>query len=276
MVLAGWLEEYLEKRHKQRLAENRAAARAAGRAEANAAWRAWYGRMREAQAKGESFDELNPYEKALFSDLISLLNHFNRKERFFLVGQALGNREFSLDARFRKELGDEIGVEIPGNAFVAMDYHLDWIAASLWAYRNPKRVGEAVCNSDEVATGTQQDVDLLIAFEQEDCYCLVLVEAKGYDSWSNSQMNQKSKRLEGIFGRDGTTHPNVKPYLCLTSPRKPERLETSGWPTWMKRTGDDPYLWLKLNLEYPRLHVMRCDSEGVSNKDGRHFVISRS
>jgi hypothetical protein len=38
VVLAGWLEEYLEKRHKKRLAENRAAARAAGRAEANAAW----------------------------------------------------------------------------------------------------------------------------------------------------------------------------------------------------------------------------------------------
>ena len=276
VVLAGWLEEYLEKRHKKRLAENRAAARAAGRAEANAAWGAWYDRMREAQAKGESFDELNPYEKALFSDLISLLNHFNRKERFFLVGQALGNREFSLDARFRKELGDEIAVEIPGNAFVAMDYHLDWIAASLWAYRNPKRVGEAVCNSDGVATGTQQDVDLLIAFEQEDCYCLVLVEAKGYDSWNNKQMNEKSDRLKEIFGSDKENRPKVKPYFCLMSPREPQRLETKCWPSWMKRTGDDPYYWLKLNLEYPRLHVMRCDSEGVSDRDGRHFVISRS
>ena len=55
------------------------------------------------------------------SDLIEILRQFNRKERFFLIGQALGNREFSLDARFRKELGDEIGVEIPGNAFVALD-----------------------------------------------------------------------------------------------------------------------------------------------------------
>ena len=199
MVLAGWLEEYLEKRHKKRLAENRAAARAAGRAEANAAWGAWYDRMREAQAKGESFDELNPYEKALFSDLISLLNHFNRKERFFLVGQALGNREFSLGERFRQELGEVIEVEIPCDAFVAMDYHPDWISASLWAYRNPKRVGEAVCNSDGVATGTQQDVDLLIAFEQEDCYCLVLVEAKGYDSWNNKQMNEKSDRLSNYL-----------------------------------------------------------------------------
>ena len=108
------------------------------------------------------------------SDLIEILRQFNRKERFFLIGQALGNEAFSLAERFRQELGEVIGVKIPGNAFVGMDYHLDWIAASLRAHRNPKRVGEAVCNSDEVATGTQQDVDLLIAFEQEDCYCLVL------------------------------------------------------------------------------------------------------
>ena len=214
-------------------------------------------------------------------DLIKLLSQFNRKERFFLISQALGNESFTLAKRFRQELGDVIGVEMPGNAFVGMDYHLDWIAASLWAYRKTEFVDRPIPNDGlpkpgQVATGTQQDVDLLVAFEAHGDYHLVLVEAKGYDSWSNSQMKQKSKRLEGIFGRDGTTHPNVKPYLCLTSPRRPERLETSGWPTWMKRTGDDPYLWLKLNLEYPRLLVTRCDSEGVSNRDGRHFIIIRS
>ena len=212
------------------------------------------------------------------SDLIEILRQFNRKERFFLIGQALGNEAFSLAERFRQELGEVIGVKIPGNAFVGMDYHLDWIAASLRAHQDPNCLGKPVSNAGQtkfnrVSTGTQQDIDLLVAFEADGDYHLVLVEAKGYDSWSNSQMKQKSKRLEGIFGRDGTTHPNVKPYLCLTSPRRPERLETSGWPTWMKRTGDDPYLWLKLNLDYPRLLVTRCDSEGKSSAKGKYFVI---
>ena len=52
------------------------------------------------------------------SDLIEILRQFNRKERFFLIGQALGNEAFSLAERFRQELGEVIGVKIPGNAFV--------------------------------------------------------------------------------------------------------------------------------------------------------------
>ena len=160
------------------------------------------------------------------SDLVELLSQFNRKERFFLVGQALGNKGFSLAEDFRKKLGDEIKSEIPADAFVGMDYHLDWIAASLWAYRNPELVDKPFANSDQVATGTQQDIDLLIAFEAEGHYYLVLLEAKGYSPWSNEQMCDKAQRLKGIFGCDGKKHPKVKPKFCLTSPRKPERLET--------------------------------------------------
>ena len=167
-------------------------------------------------------------------------NH--RKERFFLVGQALGNRGFSLDPSFRKKLGDEIKVKIPTDAFTGMDYHLDWIAASVCAYREPKVLDKPFPNSEQVATGTQQDIDLLIAFEAEDHYCVVLLEAKGYDSWTNAQMNQKSQRLQGIFGWDGKKHPEVKPHFCLASPRRPERLETGSWPTWMRKDGDDPLL----------------------------------
>ena len=209
------------------------------------------------------------------SDLVELLSQFNRKERFFLVGQALGNKGFLLDASFREKLGDVIEVEIPSNAFAGMDYHLDWIAASLWAYRKPELVGKPFSNADQVATGTQQDIDLLIAFEAEDHYCLVLLEAKGYDSWTNEQMCEKSQRLKGIFGWDGKKHPKVKPHFCLTSPRKPERLETRSWPTWMRKDVGDPYYWLELNLEYPRLQITRCDSNGKSLEGGSHFCIKK-
>ena len=198
----------------------------------------------------------------MMADLVKLLSRFNRKERFFLVGQALGNKEFSLDASFREELGKEIEVKVPRDAFAAMDYHLDWIVASLWAYRKPENLDSLFPNSDQLVKGTQQDVDLLIAFESEGCYHLVFLEAKAYDSdgyasWDNDQMRKKSQRLKRIFEEDGEKHPKVKPHFCLMSPRRPRRLETEDWPAWMRRCGDQPYYWLKLKLEPHRLRVTR-------------------
>ena len=76
-----------------------------------------------------------PSMEVTMPDLIEVLEQFNRKERFFLIGQALGNEDFPLSKSFRKALGEEIGIDIPRGAFAAMDYHLDWIAASLRAYQ---------------------------------------------------------------------------------------------------------------------------------------------
>ena len=67
--------------------------------------------------------------------MMTLLEHlesFNRKERFFLIGEALGNRAFQLSTDFRTRLSEAFGIEPPSSAFVAMDYHLDWIHASLF------------------------------------------------------------------------------------------------------------------------------------------------
>ena len=191
------------------------------------------------------------------ADLVKLLSRFNRKERFFLVRQALGNKEFALDANFREELSKQIEVNIPCNAFAAIDYHLDWIAASLWAYQKPENEGLLFSNSNQVIKGTQQDIDLLIAFKAGGYYHLVLLEAKGYGSWDNNQMREKSQRLKRIFGECGEKHPKVKPHFCLMSPKQPQRLKTEHWPAWMRRCGGQPYYWLKLNLEPHRLRVTR-------------------
>lgn len=211
------------------------------------------------------------------SNLVKLLSQFNRKERYFLIDQALGSEGFSLSKCFRKALGTEIGIEIPSCTFAAMDYHLDWIAASLRAYGKPEFVGRPFGNSDQVVQGTQQDIDFLIAFKSEERYHLIFLEAKGYDSWSNEQMRKKAQRLKEIFGQDGRKyHPEVKPYFCLMSPRKPQNLMTDSWPDWMMRKdGDDRYYWLKLNLKYPRLKVTRCDSNGKPSKAGSHFCIEK-
>ena len=206
------------------------------------------------------------------SDLIELLSRFNRKERFYLIGQALGNREFSLSEGFRGKLIDGpngVGIEIPRDAFVAMDYHLDWIAASLFScFKADATNARVFCNRNKVVTGTQQDIDLLIAFKAGETYHLILLEAKGYSPWDNRQMREKAERLEKIFGPDGKEYqPKVKPYFFLMSSSLPERLEEDEWPSWIRGH------WRKLTLEYPKLKVTRCDSSGKSLATGDHFLI---
>ena len=62
--------------------------------------------------------------------LMEHLESFNRKERFFLVGNALGNPDFQLSTDFQTKLNTAFGIPPPNSAFVAMDYHLDWLHAS--------------------------------------------------------------------------------------------------------------------------------------------------
>ncbi|MGL4354938.1 MAG: hypothetical protein ACRCTP_13820 [Aeromonas popoffii] len=63
--------------------------------------------------------------------MILNLKSFNRKERFYLVGQMLGNPDFRMDDKQLDKISKLIDVEIPREYFAAMDYHLDWIYASL-------------------------------------------------------------------------------------------------------------------------------------------------
>ena len=50
--------------------------------------------------------------------LLEHLESFNRKERFFLVGNALGNPDFQLSAEFQAKLAEAFGIRPPNSAFV--------------------------------------------------------------------------------------------------------------------------------------------------------------
>ena len=100
----------------------------------------------------------------MIAGLIELLESFNRKERFFLISQAVG--EFQLNDDFRRELGKAINVDVPHDAFTAMDYHLEWLTAALYAYEcgdegrifdNPLQqvIKEATGVGSRVAVGTR-------------------------------------------------------------------------------------------------------------------------
>lgn len=63
-------------------------------------------------------------------DLLTLLESFNRKERYFVVAQATGTARMRLGSEFHAELGERIGLSVPQSASVYLDYHLDWLFAA--------------------------------------------------------------------------------------------------------------------------------------------------
>ena len=180
----------------------------------------------------EAFLSLGISRRTTVSHFISHLQSFNRKERFLLLKRTLGENTFSLDPSFRKELADRIDCPVPSDAFVAMDYHLNWLQIAL-EYRNtslPDSVPNDLFPLDQQVQLNQQDIDLLIAFRDGSYERVVLIEAKADTSWDNPQLNAKAERLNGIF-TDGDR--DVIPHFLLMSPSPSSNIETEGWPDWM-------------------------------------------
>jgi hypothetical protein len=201
--------------------------------------------------------------------LVETLASFNRKERFFLVGWALGNPRFTLSESFRHELGKAIDVVIPAHAFAAMDYHLDWIYASLFLCArldapNPYE------NTGHISA-TQEDVDLLVAFDERDTVHLILLEAKGATGWTNAQLASKADRLRAIFGDDGAAWEGVTPPFLIVSPVRSNRLRHSGWPGWMAPGGGP--VWLPMPMSPGLRRITRCDEQGRPAIRGTFWTV---
>ena len=206
-------------------------------------------------------------------NVIENLEKLNRKERFFLVGMALGNTKFRLEPRFREKLGSEFKLTIPEDAFVAMDYHLNWIyAACALSFEQPiqKRVYQ---NVDSVIDGTQEDVDLLVSYQDPLGLCrLIMLEAKGVTAFSNRQFKHKIERFKQIFRDDGKRWPQVTPYFGLVSPRQSKVLNYDICPSWLKIDGKVP--WFEMKIPKDRLVLFGCDSGGKLDQ-GRPFWTAK-
>lgn len=215
------------------------------------------------------------------SKVIDYLKRFNRKERFILLSHVLGQQAgeaFRLNPEFRKALACKLGLAIPGDAFVAMDYHLDWIQMALHlADQRAEDVGAIVPNDNRLISAKPTDVDLLVAFVEEGTLNtrLLLIEAKADTSWTNKQLEPKANRLSDVFGKTTYGGEVVKPHLVLMSPRESVGIKTEGWPPWMMAEGNDTVHWLELPLRDDLLKVTRCDREGRSNKDGDSLLFRR-
>ena len=203
--------------------------------------------------------------------LIEWLEAFNRKERFFLVGNALGNTNFNLSDEYRTKLHSVLGIHPPQHSFVAMDYHLDWIHAGLFLSSSANQLNNVHENKVPIVTANQEDIDLLVAFEDLGVTHLLMIEAKAATGWTNKQTLSKADRLREMFGEDGKKCLNVKPSFCLTSPRPPQLLDSDQWPSWMAPGGQP--IWLELEVPPGRRRITRCDQAGKSSASGDFFRV---
>jgi hypothetical protein len=189
------------------------------------------------------------------------LKVFNRKERFYLIGAALGNPNFKLCEDFIGKLqglikSDEI--DFLNCRFVAMDYHLDWIYASLFLAAqgiSPENAASEKKNwkRDEnnlLISATQQDIDLIAVFADTKNQLrdhLFLVEAKGVGSWNTRQLQAKGKRIEAIFSNHYLLDAAaVVPHFVYAGPKPPNKAIFCDLPSIMNTSESLPFVHLKL------------------------------
>ena len=202
--------------------------------------------------------------------LINNLKAFNRKERFILLHKAIGfsDQSFRLGDAFRTELSESLGiVEIPSDALVVMDYHLDWLQMAMYLTANPQPSGLIPNPAKDLVKGTQQDIDLLVAFELKRKTHVILVEAKGDTAWSNKQMSLKTDRLKHIFAEGRPGRDAVEPHFVIMSPKESKNENFKATLDGMNLSGNGP-VWLPLPLPNGLVKATRCDRSGADNASG--------
>ncbi len=227
-------------------------------------------------------------------NLITLLDRLNRKERYALVGQALGKPEFAPDGEFVTLLGTACGVSLsePEDGRCWMDYHIDWLYAAVvlskanngrGPYLSPEFIS-ATAERINVNTN-QEDCDLLVAVETAATTHLFMVEAKWQTAWSAAQVDSKIRRLTHIFGEDGARWPEVTPHFVLASTANPKhllaKLKASGAtggkpfpPSWVLVNGE--LARIRLSVPTDRITIHRCDEQGNHDRTGMMWTYSDS
>lgn len=137
----------------------------------------------------------------------------------------------------------------------------------------------------------QEDIDLMVCFDDGPNTHVILVEAKGESGWKNGQMLSKARRLARIFPDSETTvgtserYPGVVPHFLLTSPpgTEPTRLTRQSpdkkfsWPVWMWPEDGKPK-WIPLDMPVEtRLRIERFDPAlNKASSKGVHWHLRSS
>ncbi|MCW5827867.1 MAG: hypothetical protein KIT79_00995 [Deltaproteobacteria bacterium] len=212
------------------------------------------------------------------NEFIENLKKFNRKERYHLICHSTQNA-FNLCPDFIYQLRSQLDIPIPHRAFVAMDYHLDWIWGAM-AVLDPKLKEQ----NRGTIKGTQEDIDLIIAYEEgntdkELVTRLIFVEAKSDTSWSNEQFTSKTSRLALFFpeGEKDVSNLRIIPHLVLTSPSKPtKKLDKTHGAKWMWKEDGEAF-WIKLRTELTNFWKIKTQKDGMWNiVDSNDLTVSFS
>jgi hypothetical protein len=214
------------------------------------------------------------------NSLIELIRRFNRKERNWLIRDAFGQGSESLCDGFKRRIAEQVNRNDPEFAWQepfwwGADYHLDWLVAALtcWAESRLIPPHDVRPNSAKLISGSQQDVDFLIATNNR----LILIEAKGVGDWYGRDFKEKINRLKNIsthlLDEDGRI-AGLRLHFLLCSPGKAPRINVLDWPKWM-RDGENPR-FVELNVPTVSdtyLRVERCGPEGDPASKGGHWHI---
>lgn len=125
-----------------------------------------------------------------------------------------------------------------------------------------------------LVTGNQEDADVLLCWvDATGVTRVVVVEAKAFTSWSNTQMTSKLGRLSKILDAAHSGGLAVEMKVVLVSPRQHKHLETAGWPTFAIGTDGEP-MWMELPVSGLRLTTERCDEHGKPSAIATTWRIS--
>lgn len=119
-------------------------------------------------------------------------------------------------------------------------------------------------------TGTQEDIDLLVAFDTGRKSHVIMLEAKGVTGYSNRQFESKVARLSAAF--TVLQAEWVVPYLVLVSPMRPRYLRYDTCPPWMLGK-DGQVAWLQLPMPSDMQKIVRCTESGAPNSQGKYWKV---
>ena len=195
-------------------------------------------------------------------DIIANLKLLNAKERYHLFNLAIDKKELKIGKHFAKTIENLINVAIPDKHFAAIDYHINWLYAALSIdVLNDNNEHEI---NNEIFKSNIEDVDLIIVFEKCEGYCIIMIEAKLTDCWTNNQVNSKITRLNTLF--DNIQENNIETYFILMSPMKSEGLVIENTKRWLDAKNKP--MWIK--MESPTLYMLT-----KSKKESKYWKVKK-
>jgi hypothetical protein len=209
-------------------------------------------------------------------DIRDILRSFDRKERAWLVRNAVGSMSPLLAPSFLDLLSERLGLSspLPADSWWGMDYHLDWLAAALNAFwltgfQNVMTLWPQENNSG-LLTHTIEDIDFIVA----DTNRVILIEAKAFGDWDRGQLKRKLDRLQKLTDSgikcDWQCHYRIQIFFVLMSITPPPE-DTTGWPLWTLRNGSPVWIEMKTSHKDSVLKTVKCNERGEESGEGTYW-----